>query len=497
LHRIYIECGIIALGSRVPTVDRRLTAVNCLRQNDAASIVSTLITAANAVALTENRELARNERKTMTPLRVALFGLGNVGTGVARILLTQADRIARRAGRPVELSKVVVRDLRKPRKIDLPAGILTDDHRAVINDRRIDVAVELIGGVELARDVFLALLDSGKDVVTANKALLCEHGDVLFERARKNGRAIAFEAAVAGGIPIIACINQSLTANQITRIEAILNGTSNFILTEMFARERPYDEVLAEAQRLGYAEADPTLDVNGSDAAQKLAILARLAFGTKVEIGAFTRQGIDTLELADLKYADELGYTVKLLAVAKLVDGQLEMHVQPTLVRHDSPLARCGGAFNMIALEGDAVGNTWYSGAGAGQMATASAVVADLIDVASGRAALSFPRMDIWQERLPCPVQAPREVANRYYLRFNVLDRLHVFADIADILGRNGISLASIIQHEAPENEAGESIVPLVVMTHRTTYGRLLTADRELDRLDSLCGPRIRMPVAD
>jgi homoserine dehydrogenase len=437
------------------------------------------------------------ERKPMTPLRVALFGLGNVGTGVAKLLLTQADRISRRAGRPIELKKIVVRDLGKPRTIDLPSGLVTDDGHAVIQDRQIDVAIELIGGLTPTREIFLALLEAGKDVVTANKALLCEHGDGLFARARALGRTVAFEAAVAGGIPIIACINQSLTANQITRIEAILNGTSNFILTEMFARERPYSKVLAEAQRLGYAETDPTLDVDGSDAAQKLAIIARLAFGTKVGMGAFTRLGIDSLELADLKYADELGYTVKLLAVAKLVDGQLEMHVQPTLVRHDSPLAQCGGAFNMIALEGDAVGTTWYSGAGAGQMPTASAVVADLIDIATGRAALTFPRMDVWQERPSFPVQPPREVANRYYLRFNVLDRLHVFADIADILGRNGISLASIIQHEAPESQAGESIVPLVVMTHRTTYGSLLAADAELDRLDSLRGPRVRMPVAD
>jgi len=433
----------------------------------------------------------------MTPLRVALLGLGNVGTGVAKILLHQADRVARRAGRPIELRKVVVRDLRKPRTIDLPPGLLTDDYQAVIQDRQIDVAIELMGGIKPAREVFLALLEAGKDVVTANKALLCEHGDVLFERARGLGRTVAFEAAVAGGIPIIACINQCLTANQITGIEAILNGTSNFILTEMFTRERPYDDVLAEAQRLGYAEADPTMDVDGTDAAQKLAILARLAFGTKVATTAFTRQGIDSLELADLKYADELGYTVKLLAVAKLIDGQLEMHVQPTLVHHDRPLAQCGGAFNMIALEGDAVGKTWYSGAGAGQMPTASAVVADLIDVATGRAALTFPRIDVWQERQPFPVQPPQEVASRYYLRFNVLDRPHVFADIADILGRNGISLASIIQHEAPENEPEEFIVPLVVMTHRTTYGRLLAADAELDRLDSLRSPRMRMPVAD
>ena len=433
----------------------------------------------------------------MTPLRVALLGLGNVGAGVARLLLDQSERIARRAGRPIELRSVIVRDLRKTRSVKLPPGIVSNDHRRLVEDREIDVAIELMGGVDPTFEIFQALLESGKDVVTANKAVLCERGDILFARAQSLGRTIAFEGAVAGGIPIVACINQSMTANQITGIEAILNGTSNFILTEMLARDRPYQEMLAEAQRLGYAEADPTMDVDGTDAAQKLGLLVQLAFGTKVPLSAFTREGIDSLEQADLKYAAELGYTVKLLAVAKLIGGQLEMHVQPTLVHRERPLAQCSGAFNMIALDGDAVGKTVYSGAGAGQMATASAVVADLIDVATGRAALTFPRIGVWKDREPFPVQHPDDVASRYYLRFNVIDRPHVFADIADILGRNNISLASIIQHEAPENQATESIVPLVVMTHRTSYGRLLAADRELDRLDSLRPPWIRMPVAD
>jgi homoserine dehydrogenase len=433
----------------------------------------------------------------MTPLRVALLGLGNVGAGVARLLLDQSERIARRAGRPIELRTVIVRDLRKTRSVKLPPGIVSNDYQRVVEDREIDVAIELMGGVDPTFEIFQALLESGKDVVTANKAVLCERGDSLFARAQSLGRTIAFEGAVAGGIPIVACINQSMTANQITGIEAILNGTSNFILTEMLARDRPYQEILAEAQRLGYAEADPTMDVDGTDAAQKLGLLVQLAFGTKVPLSAFTREGIDSLEQADLKYAAELGYTVKLLAVAKLIGGQLEMHVQPTLVHRERPLAQCSGAFNMIALDGDAVGKTVYSGAGAGQMATASAVVADLIDVATGRAALTFPRIGVWKDREPFPVQHPDDVASRYYLRFNVIDRPHVFADIADILGRNNISLASIIQHEAPENQTTESIVPLVVMTHRTSYGRLLAADRELDRLDSLRPPWIRMPVAD
>lgn len=438
-----------------------------------------------------------------TPFRIAIVGLGTVGTGVAKILLEHPERIARRAGRPIEIRRAVVRDLSKPRGVRLAEGVLTDDLGTVIADREIDAAVQLVGGIEPVREIMLSLLASGKDVVTANKALLCEHGDELFAAARRAGRTICFEAAVAGGVPIIATVGRAMTANQITSIEAILNGTSNYILTEMLARDLPYDEVLHEAQQLGYAEADPSMDVDGTDAAQKLVILSQLAFGTKVPLSSFPRQGIDTLELADLKYAAELGYMVKLLAVARLAGGRIEMHVQPTLIRRDRPLARIDGPFNAIALEGDAVGRTWYAGPGAGQMPTASAVVADLIDVASGRAALSFPLLDLWQDRATLSVQAAEEITARCYLRFNAEDRPHVLADITDILGRHEISIASVIQHEAPEVDEADgqapphSIVPLVIMTHRTTEGRLRAAERELDRLPSLQPPRVRMPVAD
>ncbi|MCH7688368.1 MAG: homoserine dehydrogenase, partial [Planctomycetes bacterium] len=405
----------------------------------------------------------------MPALKIALIGLGTVGTGVAKILLEHSEQIARRAGRSIEIRRVVVRDLHKAREVDLPEGVLTDDLQSVISDDQIDVAVQLIGGIDPARRIMTELLESGKEVVTANKALLCEHGDELFSLARELGRTISFEAAVAGGIPIVAALGQSLAANQITSLEAILNGTSNFILTQMLTKNRPYQKALRQAQDLGYAEADPTMDVDGTDAAQKLVLLVQLAFGTKVALTEFSRQGIESLELADLKYAEELGYTVKLLAVAKLVDGQLEMHIQPTLVHQDRPLAKVDGAFNMIAVEGDAVGRLWFSGPGAGQMATASAVVADIIDTAVGRAALTFSRLDLWQERTPLRVQPVEEIKNRYYLRFNVEDRPHVFADIADILGRHKISLASIIQHEAPELDEGNSslhpVVAVVVMT--------------------------------
>jgi homoserine dehydrogenase len=435
------------------------------------------------------------------PISVAIVGLGTVGTGVARVLLEHPERIARRAGREVRIRHAVVRDLKKPRGIELPAGLVTDDVQRVVRDSEVQIAVHLVGGIHPAREIMLDLLEAGKDVVTANKALLCEHGAELFARARTLGRTIAFEAAVAGGIPVIATVGQCLAANQITSIAAILNGTSNYILTQMVRENWSYDVALKRAQELGYAEEDPTLDIDGTDAAQKLVILTQLAFGVKAPLASFPRNGIDTLELSDLKYAAELGYTVKLLAVARLVDGQLEMHVQPTLVRHHTPLAAVHGAFNAIALVGDVVGETWYSGPGAGQMPTASAVVADLIDTIAGRSRLTFPRLEIWRDPAPYVLQPREKISSRFYLRFNVLDRPHVLADIADILGRNSISLASVIQHEAPESASAENgdrrTVPLVIMTHRTTTGQLQQAELELSRLSSITPPHVRMPVAD
>lgn len=435
------------------------------------------------------------------PVHVAIVGMGTVGTGVAKVLLGQSERMTRRAGRPIHLRRAVVRDLKKTRDVELPAGVLTGDVEQVVADKTVEVAVHLVGGIHPAREIMLALLESGKDVVTANKALLCEHGDELFARAAELGRTIAFEAAVAGGIPIIATVGQCMAANQITSISAILNGTSNFILTQMIQEHWPYAKALKSAQELGYAEEDPTLDIDGTDAAQKLVILAQLAFGIKAPLAAFPRQGIDTLQLADLKYAAELGYTVKLLAVSRLVDGQLEMHVLPTLVRHHTPLAEIHGPYNAISLVGDVVGETWYSGRGAGQMPTASAVVADIIDTVVGRTRLTFPRLEVWRRPPPFAIQPSEKISSRYYLRFNVDDRPHVLADIADILGRNEISIASVIQHEAPERGGAgpevKTVVPLVIMTHRTTEGHLRSAEQELGRLKSLKPPHVRLPVAD
>ncbi|MCA9039434.1 MAG: homoserine dehydrogenase [Planctomycetaceae bacterium] len=434
-------------------------------------------------------------------IKIALIGLGTVGTGVARVILEESERLTRRCGKQIELAKVVVRDKKRPRMIDLPEEIVTDSLQEVLDDKSISLAVQLIGGIHPAKEYMEQLLDSGKDVVSANKALLCEHGSELFSRAREQGRSIAFEAAVAGGIPIIHVLNQAMSGNQITSIEAILNGTSNFILSEMFLGSRDYEDVLQEAQELGYAEADPTLDVDGTDAAQKLCLLTQLACGTKVSLDQFPRQGIDTLALDDLLYADELGYSVRLLAVTRISNNQLEMHVQPTLVQLDKPLAQVNGAYNMIALEGDIVGKTWYSGLGAGQNPTASAVISDLVDTVAGRNKLIFPFMDLWDSQQPLEVLPAEKIRRRYYMRFNVLDQPHVFAEMADILGRNQISLASIIQHETPEtgesNTDEQQVVPVVIMTHLTTEGQIQAADKELSELKSLLPNRVIMPVLD
>ena len=433
------------------------------------------------------------------PIRIGLIGLGTVGTGVARILTDFHDRTSQRAGRPIEITRIAVRDLKKKRDVDFPDSILTDDPRQVATDPDVDVVVELIGGLSPAKELVETALQNGKDVVTANKALLCEHGHTLFQTARELGRCLAFEAAVAGGCPIIAAIGQAMSGNQIVSLEAILNGTSNFILTQMLQKNASYDDAVSEAQQLGYAEADPSMDVKGTDAAQKLGILTQLAFGERISPEQFPVQGIDELELDDLKFADELGYAVKLLATAKLVDGDLELHTQPTLIRHARPVAQVDGPYNMIELTGDAVGKAWFSAMGAGQMATASAVVADLVDVAVGRAALTFRQFNLWQTEQKFPLQKLEDIQRRYYFRFYVQDQPHVIADIADVLGRNGISLSSVIQKEVTETASDDSvpIVPLVFMTHVTSEGQVRSAAKELDQLSCVKPPWLCLPVSD
>jgi homoserine dehydrogenase len=343
----------------------------------------------------------------------------------------------------------------------------------------------------------LQLLESGKDVVTANKALLAEHGPELFDRARALGRSIAFEAAVAGGIPIIANINQCLSANQILSLRGILNGTSNFIVSQMEDSGRDYDDAVKEAQRRGYAEANPAMDVNGSDAAQKLAILAHLAFGARVRWRDIPRVGIDTLDAADMRYARELGYRLRLLAVAQLTDDGLELHVSPTLVRIGHPLAEVRGAYNAVSVVGDAVGRLFYHGLGAGQKPTASAVVADIIDTVVVRAGITFRTRELWSEhKTGVPVCDFAKLSGRYYLRLTVDDRPGVLAQITGVLGRHNISIASVIQHE-PDAAGDRNTVPLVIMTHTATEGDTQTAIGEIDRLPCVRAEAVRMRVLD
>jgi homoserine dehydrogenase len=437
----------------------------------------------------------------MQVTKVAIVGMGTVGTGVARLLTEQAARITRHSGRNLVLAKAVVRDSRKARDIRLPAGVLTEDLTQVTGDPEIQVVAHLVGGVEPARTIMLELLQSGKDVVTANKALLAEHGPEVFDRARELGRSIAFDASVAGGIPIITNIGQCLSANQITSLRGILNGTTNFVISQMEEHGNSYADALREAQRRGYAEADPTLDVNGSDAAQKLAILAHLAFGARIHWTAIPRVGIDALDAADLRYARELGYRVKLLASAELADGGLELGVAPTLVRAGRPLAEVREANNAISVVGDAVGRVFFHGLGAGQMPTASAVVADMIDTAVGRTQITFRTLDLWSQREARVGLADQQlVQGRYYLRFTVDDHPGVLAEIAGILGRQKISIASVIQHELEsETEMGSlgEYVQLVIMTHKATEGAARAAVAEIDQLSCNRQHSVRMRVLD
>ena len=433
----------------------------------------------------------------MEKTRVAIVGMGTVGTGVARLLLDHGDRTARHAGRVLWLQKAVVHDKSKPRSIELPENVLTDRIEDVIKDPQIKVVAQLIGGLEPARTITLQLLEAGKDIVTANKALLAEHGPELFDKARSLGRSIAFEASVAGGIPIIANISQCFSANQVQSLRGILNGTSNFILSQMEESGEEYSVALRKAQQLGYAEADPAMDVDGSDAAQKLAILAHLAFGARTHWRDIPKMGLDAFDLSDLQFASQLGYRIKLVASANLSDSGLELIVAPTLVRKGQPLAEVRGAYNAITVVGDAVGDIFFHGQGAGQMPTASAVVADMIDTAVGRTDITFRTLELWSQRDSTISMKPFEaLESRYYVRLCVSDQPGVLAEITGILGKHSISIASVIQHEAASGGA-ENKVALVIMTHRATEGAAQAAMTQIQKLATVHGKSIRLRVMD
>ena len=433
----------------------------------------------------------------METVGVGLVGLGTVGCGVAKILLGDPDGLAKRTGCRLELRRVVDVDLDRERPVAVPRELMSTDLDTICNDPSISAVVQVVGGIEPARSIMRRLLEADKDVVTANKALLATRGHEIFQWARERGRSVAFEASVAGGIPIIRAFQEGLVANRILRIEAIVNGTANYVLTAMTDHRRPYAEALAQAQQLGYAEADPTMDVDGTDSVHKLAILAQLAFGVVVHPDDIACKGIDDLELDDVRYAQELGYTIKLLAVGSCDEQGLEVHVSPTLVRSTRVLAQVRGPFNAVSVHGDALGHALFYGQGAGMMPTASAIVADLVDIALERARITFRSQSLWSADRPrATLKTADQIHSRYYLRFVVDDRPGVLGCIAGVLGAHDISISAVVQHEAEEHHEGGT-VPLVIMTHAVVEGDVQRALSEIDLLPYVTRPTVCYRVVE
>ncbi len=423
--------------------------------------------------------------------------MGTVGGGTINVLNRNAEEIARRAGREIRISHAAAKEYNPDKicgleKIDR----ITDDAIEVVDDPEVKIIIELIGGYSPARELVLKAIDKGKHVVTANKALIAKYGNEIFAAAQKKGVMVAFEAAVAGGIPIIKAIREGLAANQILWVAGIINGTSNFILTEMREKERDFDDVLKEAQVRGYAEADPTFDVEGTDAAHKLTILGSIAFGIPLQFEKTYTEGITKIEQQDVSYAGELGYRIKHLGITRKTDKGIELRVHPTLIPERRLIANVDGVMNAVVVKGDAVGPTLYYGAGAGSEPTASAVIADLVDVV--RALTSDP-----ENRVPHLAFQPHklsdmsilpmdEVETAYYLRMHAVDRPGVLADVTKILGDAGISIEAILQKEPAE---GASHVPVIFLTQRVREKFMNKAIKQIEKLDSIDGKvmRIRM----
>ena len=392
-----------------------------------------------------------------------MIGLGTVGNGVLRILRDNAQPIRSRLGVPIEITKIAVRDLKRDRGLRLASGVLTDNPTEIIEDPNIDIVVELIGGYQPAKELILASIGRGKHVVTANKALLAVHGEEIHEAARRASVTIGFEGSVGGGIPVIKALKEALAANRILSIYGVINGTSNYILSKMTDEERSFADVLAEAQRAGYAEADPTFDVGGIDTAHKLAILVNLAFGAHVRLDNIFTEGITSISPLDIDFGKELGYKLKLLAIAKWHDGQVEARVHSTMIPDEYPIAKVSGVYNAIQIVGDACGDIMLYGRGAGSMPTGSAVVADIMDIS--RHILMEPSRNL--NTNPAGASAVKlvpmdSVTSIYYFRFMALDQPGVLAQISGILGRQQISIAQMIQRGRKQGGS----VPLVIMTH-------------------------------
>lgn len=431
----------------------------------------------------------------MEPVKVGLLGLGTVGGGTVKVLSGNAEEIARRAGRGIVITHAAAKSY-DPDAIPGLRGIgrITDDAFAVVDDPEVDIVVELIGGYSPARELVLKAIDNGKHVVTANKALIALHGNEIFAAAQEQGVTVAFEAAVAGGIPIIKALREGLAANHIQWIAGIINGTGNFILTEMRDKGRDFAEVLAEAQALGYAEADPTFDVEGIDAAHKLTILGSLAFGIPLQFDKTYTEGISAIQPQDVANAADLGYRIKHLGITRRTPEGIELRVHPTLIPERRLIANVDGVMNAVLVYGDAVGPTLYYGAGAGSEPTASAVVADLVDVARALTTDSnnrVPHLAFQPSELSdLPILPMDQVETAYYLRASVDDKPGVMARIAGILGDQGISIEAIKQQEPAE---GELTASLVMLTHQVREGLMDTAIRQIEALDSVNGSVIRI----
>ncbi len=434
----------------------------------------------------------------MNPISVGLLGIGTVGGGTWNVLARNQEEITRRAGRGIRITKVADKDLARAQQLVGGSAAVTADAWEVVNDPAIDIVVELIGGCTVALDLVLKAIENGKHVVTANKALLATHGNEIFAAAQEKGVMVAFEAAVAGGIPIIKALREGLTANRIEWIAGIVNGTSNFILSEMRDKGLAFGTALKEAQRLGYAEADPTFDIEGIDAAHKLTIMSAIAFGIPMQFDKAYTEGISRLTQEDIRYAEQLGYRIKLLGITRRTPEGIELRVHPTLIPARRLIANVEGVMNAILVKGDAVGATMYYGAGAGAEPTASAVVADLVDVTRMHTAdpeHRVPHLAFQPDQLSDVAILPMdEVVTSYYLRMRVVDRPGVLADITRILADRGISIDAMVQKEPSE---GEEQVDIIMLTHETREKHINAAIAAIENLAVVTGKVIRIRLEE
>ena len=431
----------------------------------------------------------------MPQINLGILGLGTVGSGVVKLIQEHADLLSKKIGASLCIKKIADLDLESPRGIKLDRSLLTTDGNEVVEDKEIQIVVELIGGIEAARDFSLKALRNGKHLVTANKALLALHGQEIYWAAAQNKVNLGFEASVCGGIPILRSLREGLVANRIQLMMGIINGTANYILTQMSEEGRDFASALAEAQEKGYAEADPTFDVEGYDSAHKLQILSSIAYGGYVDFDRIYVEGISSISPLDIKYAREFGYKIKLLAIAKESKGRLEVRVHPTLIPEHYILASVGGVFNAVYMKGDAVGPLLFYGQGAGQMPTASAVVSDIVEIAqdilSGRPSRSNSLPLRKAEEAGIQIMDISEARSRYYLRVSALDKPGVLSRVSGILGDHHISIASVIQKE----RHAESSVPVVMMTHEAREGDAREALKEINQLEVITAETICIRV--